>query len=102
LGFYAVAPGTPIYEIGTPLFDEAVIHAPGGRPFTIRAPGAAGGRQYIQSARLNGKPITRTWISHEEIVRGGELAFTMGSQPNRNWGSRPEDAPPSLTAAYAK
>jgi putative alpha-1,2-mannosidase len=51
---------------------------------------------------LNGKPITRTWISHEEIVRGGELAFTMGSQPNRNWGSRPEDAPPSLTAAYAK
>jgi predicted alpha-1,2-mannosidase len=102
LGFYAVAPGTPIYEIGTPLFDEAVIHAPGGRPFTIHAPGAAGGRQYIQSARLNGKPITRTWISHEEIVRGGELAFTMGSQPNRNWGSRPEDAPPSLTAAYAK
>ena len=58
--------------------------------------------QYIQSARLNGKPIARTWISHEEIVRGGELAFTMGSQPNRNWGSRPEDAPPSLTAAYAK
>jgi predicted alpha-1,2-mannosidase len=102
LGFYAVAPGTPIYEIGTPLFDEAVIHAPGGRPFTIRAPGAAAGKQYIQSARLNGKPITRTWISHEEIVRGGELAFTMGSRPNRNWGSRPEDAPPSLTAAYAK
>jgi predicted alpha-1,2-mannosidase len=101
LGFYAVAPGTPIYEIGTPLFDEAVIHAPGGRPFTIRAPGAAGGRQYIQSARLNRKPITRTWISHEEIVRGGELAFTMGSQPNRTWGSRPEDAPPSLTP-YAK
>ncbi len=99
LGFYSVAPGTPDYEIGTPLFDEAVIHLPAGRSFTIRARGAASGRPYIQSATLNGKPIRRTWISHEEIVQGGELVFTMGAQPNRNWGSRPEEAPPSLTPA---
>ena len=98
LGFYSVAPGAPIYQIGTPLFDEAVIHAPGSKPFVVRAQGASAGRQYIQSATLNGKPITRTWISHAEIMAGGELNFVMGAAPNPAWGSRPADAPPSLTA----
>ena len=44
LGFYSVAPGAPVYELGTPLFDEAVIHTSGAKPFTIRAPGASAGR----------------------------------------------------------
>ncbi|MFN7998607.1 MAG: glycoside hydrolase family 92 protein [Bryobacteraceae bacterium] len=88
LGFYSVAPGAPVYQIGTPLFDEAVIHTSGANPFTIRAKGASVGRQYIQSAVLNGKPFTRTWISHAELVAGGQLVFVMGSQPNQNWGSR--------------
>jgi putative alpha-1,2-mannosidase len=99
LGFYSVAPGTPVYQIGTPLFDEALIHAPGGRPFTIRARGVSATRPYIQSATLNGKAIARTWISHAEIVAGGELDFVMGPEPNAAWGSRPEDVPPSLTPA---
>ncbi|MDR3699784.1 MAG: GH92 family glycosyl hydrolase [Candidatus Sulfopaludibacter sp.] len=98
LGFYSVAPGTPVYQIGTPLFDQAVIHA-GSRAFTIRARGAAEGHPYIQSATLNGKPLTRTWLSHEEIVKGGELVFAMGPAPNRSWGARPADAPPSITGA---
>ena len=99
LGFYSVAPGTPVYQIGTPHVDEAVIHPPAGKAFTIRARGAAAGKRYIQSATLNGKPLTRTWITHQEILSGGELVFTMGDQPNRAWGSRPEDAPPSMTKA---
>jgi predicted alpha-1,2-mannosidase len=96
LGIYSVAPGSPIYQIGTPLFDEAVIHTSGKKPFVIRAKGAAG-KRYIQSATLNGKPITRTWISHAEILAGGELVFVMGTEPNRQWGSSPADAPPSMT-----
>ena len=97
LGFYSVCPGQPLYQIGTPLFDEVVIHAPGGKPFAIRARGASAGRTYIQSATLNGKSISRTWISHAEILAGGELVFVMGSQPNQAWGSNPADAPPSMT-----
>ncbi len=100
LGFYSVSPGTPVYQIGTPLFDEAVIHPPGGRAFRIEAAGASAGKRYIQAATLNGKPITRTWISHEEIVQGGTLVFEMGEQPNPKWGSRPEDAPPSMSTEH--
>ena len=30
---------------------------------------------YIQSAKLHGKPLTRAWIYHSEIVAGGKLEF---------------------------
>jgi predicted alpha-1,2-mannosidase len=97
MGFYSVSPGTPVYQIGTPLFDETVIHPPSGRAFRIEAAGASAGKRYIQSATLNGQPLTRTWISHEEILRGGRLVFQMGAEPNQKWGSGPKDAPPSMS-----
>jgi predicted alpha-1,2-mannosidase len=97
LGFYSVSPATPVYQIGTPLFDSAVIHPPAGKPFRIEAAGASAGKRYIQAATLNGRPLTRTWISHEEILRGGTLVFRMGDQPNPKWGSGAADAPPSMS-----
>ena len=93
MGFYPVTPGMPEYAIGTPLFDEASIRLADGKRFTVRADGASNGKFYIQSARLNGKPFTRTWIAHREIAAGGELVFQMDAQPNRSWGAKPEDAP---------
>ncbi len=88
LGFYPVAPGLPEYRIGTPLFNEAAIHLPNGKTFRIVAAGASKGKLYIHSATLNGKPLNRDWISHQEIVAGGELVFRMSSQPNPNWPTR--------------
>lgn len=85
LGFYPVTPGTPVYEIGTPLFDEATIQLESGKQFRIRAEGASGGKQYIRSATLNGAPLKRSWIRHSEIVAGGELIFEMSSTPNPGW-----------------
>jgi predicted alpha-1,2-mannosidase len=87
LGFYPVTPGTPVYQIGTPLFNEATILLPQGKRFRIVAAGASMGKQYIRSATLNGKPLDRAWISHQEIVAGGELVFEMSSEPNLNWPS---------------
>jgi len=85
LGFYPVAPGTPVYEIGTPLFDDATIRLDSGKQFHIHAEGASAGKQYIHSATLNGIPLTRYWIKHSEIVAGGELVFEMSSHPNPDW-----------------
>jgi predicted alpha-1,2-mannosidase len=85
LGFYPVAPGTPVYEIGTPLFDEATIQLDSGKQFHIRAVGASSGKHYIRSATLNGTPLNRYWINHSEIVAGGELVFEMSSTPNPAW-----------------
>jgi predicted alpha-1,2-mannosidase len=85
LGFYAVSPGTPVYEIGTPLFDDATIRLDSGKRFHIRAAGASSGKLYIHSATLNGVPLNRYWITYSEIVAGGEIVFEMSSRPNLDW-----------------
>ncbi len=52
---------------------------------------------YIQSATLNGEPLTRSFITHEEILNGSILIFKMGDQPNKNLWSNPEAAPYSMS-----
>jgi predicted alpha-1,2-mannosidase len=100
MGFYPVCPGQNIYVIGTPLFKEATIRLDSpykeGK-FTIRANNVSTVNKYIQSASLNGRPMSKTWLSHEEIINGGTLIFEMGSEPNRQWGNNAADSPPSMT-----
>jgi putative alpha-1,2-mannosidase len=86
LGIYPVCPGRPEYGLGSPLFPKAVLHLENGRDFTIIAPGASAENQYIQSARLNGKPFNQCWISHAAILAGGKLEFELGPAPNPEWG----------------
>jgi predicted alpha-1,2-mannosidase len=99
IGLYPVAPGSPHYEIGSPLFEEARIDMGGGRTFTVRARGVSAANLYVQSATLGGRPHERPWIAHADVARGGTLELRMGPRPNRLWGARPEDAPPSLSRA---
>ncbi len=95
LGLYPVNPASGIYVIGSPLVQKAVIHLDPkyykGGTFTIivhsdtqYAP-AARMDNYIQSATLNGQPLNRPWITHDEMVKGGTLELTMGVVPNVDW-----------------
>lgn len=88
----------PYYDLTTPLFDRAVIHLDqhyyGGRDFVIKAHRNAPDHVYIQSARLDGRPLARPWLYHSEIVVGGKLEFQLGPEPNREWGTGPGAAPP--------
>jgi putative alpha-1,2-mannosidase len=99
LGFYPVDPSSPDYILGSPIFDEATIHMGNGHDLTIIARHNSETNAYIQSATLNGKPWNRPWFSHADIVNGGSLVLTMGPQPNKNWGSTPDAAPPSMTSS---
>jgi predicted alpha-1,2-mannosidase len=85
LGFYAVNPGTPVYQVGVPLYDEATIRLDNGKQFTIRAAGTSSGKRYIRAATLNGVPLHRFWLKHAEIIDGGELVFEMSVEPNKAW-----------------
>ena len=84
--------------IGSPLVSKATIHLDPryhkGRTFTIIAENNSPQNMYVQSATLNGKPLTRSWFSHAELAAGGELVLNMGPKPNKAWGQRPEDRPP--------
>ena len=50
---------------------------------------------YIQSVKLNGKNYNNTYITHSDILNGGELEFTMGPQPNKKWGTALTSRPPN-------
>lgn len=97
MGFYPVAPGRAVYDLGSPLFPETRIRVGKGKLFTILANGTSAQNKYIQSARLNGKALAGPWFHHAAIAQGGTLVLEMGSRPNRNWGSAPAAAPPSLS-----
>ena len=95
MGIYPVTPGSPVYVIGSPVFEEVTIKLEEGNNFMIKTENNSKKNKYIQSATLNGKLFSRTWISHKEILKGGILHFKMGSKPNIEWGLG--SAPPSMT-----
>lgn len=97
LGFYSVTPGTDQYVFGSPVFNKATVTLENGKRFTIEANKNSKENVYIQSATLNGKPYTRNWISHADIVNGGVLRFEMGSAPALQRGIADGDKPFSLT-----
>lgn len=84
LGFYPVCPGTGEYVIGSPLFEDAVIKLENGRTFEVKAHGNSEKNVYIRSAKLNGQPFNRSYITHKEIMEGGVLEFVMGAEPSND------------------
>lgn len=98
MGFYPVTPGFHIYNIGSPLFTDVQVSLPGGKTFRIVAKDCSDTNKYIQSAKLNGKPLDKPWFTHDDIKKGGTLVLEMGSRPNKSWGSAADCAPPSADA----
>ncbi|MCV9385260.1 GH92 family glycosyl hydrolase [Reichenbachiella ulvae] len=95
LGFYPVTPGLPIYNIGSPVFEEAKINLPNGNTFVISAENYDPEHKFIQSATLNGEVLDRPWITHEEVIKGGELKVVMGMNANKKWAADLKNVPPS-------
>jgi predicted alpha-1,2-mannosidase len=90
IGLYPNA-GQAFYYIASPLFRRTRMALPGGRRLIIDALGVSERRRFVQEARLNGRPLRRSWLSHRQTVRGGRLTLRMGPTPS-TWG-RSESAP---------
>jgi len=80
LGFYPVAPGSDQYAIGSPAVDHAVINLESGKTFTINVKNQSPKNIYIQKITLNGKVLDGYFITHADIMNGGEMEFVMGSR----------------------
>jgi hypothetical protein len=80
-GFYPVNPGDGIYAFGTPLFPEMTYRLENGKTFTIRATNVSSKNIYILNAKLNGAPHKKAFITHDQLMNGGVLEFTMTDQP---------------------
>ena len=83
LGFYPVCPGSNEYALGSPSVNEAILHLENGRKFTIRTKNLTKENIYIKRIFLNGKPYTRLYITHEDLMAGGDLLFEMSKIPNK-------------------
>lgn len=93
MGLFSMKGGSspqPVYELGSPIFDQITIHLnPGyysGRTFTITTKNNSSENRYIQSASLNDVPLNHWKIPHWQVVSGGELTLELGRAPNKNWG----------------
>jgi len=99
LGFYPVTPAADQYVIGSPLFKKAILNLENGNQFQIQASNNSKDNFYIQSVNLNGKDYNNSYINFENIQKGGELKFELGNTPNKNWASKPENVPYSLSSS---
>ncbi|KAL4893288.1 glycosyl hydrolase [Aspergillus ambiguus] len=93
-------PGQNVYLITPPFFEEVCTTHPGtGRTACIRNRGFDPDRLhekiFVQSATLNGRPYTRSWIGHEFFTEGMTLELTLG-ETESDWGTAGADLPPSL------
>ncbi len=93
MGFYPVTPGSDIYILGSPVFDDMIISLENGKQFLIKALRKSSKDIYIQSVSYNDNLYTKSYITHDMIMSGGELIFNMGENPNHEFGNKVEDRP---------
>jgi len=98
LGFYPVTPAVDEYVMGSPLFKKATLYLQNGKTFTINSDNNSDKNIYIQSAKMNGKNYLNNFIKFDDIQKGGELTISLGNQPNKDWGSHPDNVPYSLSS----
>ena len=97
LGFYPVTPGSGEYVIGSPSVNQAVINPENGKTFTIISKNHSPKNIYISGVILNGEKINRSYITHDEIMKGGELIFIMTDTPNKQWAVNKNSLPYSMS-----
>ena len=76
MGFYPLA-GTDLYWIGSPCVKSADMTLPNGKRLRIVAENQSDKNVYVSSVTLNGEPVNGPWITHEQLLNGGELRFVM-------------------------
>ena len=97
LGFYPVTPGSGEYVLGSPLFDRVTLSLENGKRFVVESHGNSPKDVYVGKVKLFGKEMGKNFITHEQIMKGGQLLFRMDSSPDRSRGTEPEAVPFSMS-----
>ncbi len=97
MGFYPVCPGAGEYVLGAPYFDEMTLHLENGRNVSIKANGNTDDNCYVNSLTLNGKPYSKNYIKHSDLMQGAQFVYNMSATPNYSRGTAESDAPYSFS-----
>lgn len=93
MGFFPVTPASGMFIIGVPHFEEMTLNFENGKKFTIKAKNLSRENRFIESVKLNGKPLNRSYLYCDEVLNGGKIEFTMTSNRNTTWATDGKDCP---------
>ncbi len=97
LGFYPVCPGQPVYVLGSPLFDKAILKLPNGKKLEIISKNNSKKACYVRNIRFNNENYDKNFITHKDLLKGGVLMFDMDTVPNKKRGTTTGSFPPSMS-----
>ena len=97
LGFYPVTPASAEYVIGSPLFNKVTLHLEDGKEFVIEAKNNSSNNVYIQSVQLNNKSYNKSYLRHDDIMKGGKVIFEMDQTANKAWAGDDDSVPFSMS-----
>jgi predicted alpha-1,2-mannosidase len=97
MGFYPVCPGSGEYVFGAPLFSKITLQLENGKQFEIDAANNSRENFYVSDISLNGNPWDKNYITHEALLQGGNLSFTMANQHDKTRGTDKESWPYSMS-----
>ncbi|MGJ1273357.1 GH92 family glycosyl hydrolase [Sphingobacterium siyangense] len=97
LGFYPVSPASGEYVIGSPQFDKVTLNFENGKKVNIQAKQQGANQVYVDQLTWNGKPYNHNYIRYKDLLQGAKLDFKMSEEPNKNRGTKKEDAPYSFS-----
>lgn len=75
MGLYPLLVGDEYYDLTSPLFDRVLLRLTNGNVLTIQTEGRKKKDAPIKSIHFNGKKIADYRISHNELIKGGELIY---------------------------
>lgn len=96
MGFYQMNPSDGVFAFGSPRFNKMTVKTRGNQTFTVEAPNNSKENIYIQKVYLNGKPYDKSYITYDDIIKGGTLKFVMGKKPNKKFGAARADRPVAM------
>ena len=102
MGFYPVCPGSDQYVLGAPYLPYIKLELPGGNSLVIKAPAVSDANRYVKALYINGKRYDKNYVTHADVLAGGEWEFVMDSKPNKKRGISDEAKPYSLTNGEIK
>ena len=90
IGLFPQVPGRAEMLLSSPVFTRVVINRSNGVRLTINATGTD---TYLRGVRVNGSVLRRSWLPESFVQRGGTVAITSGTTPDRTWATAPADLP---------
>uniref|UniRef100_UPI0025971FAA glycoside hydrolase domain-containing protein n=1 Tax=uncultured Bacteroides sp. TaxID=162156 RepID=UPI0025971FAA len=97
LGGIVIEVNHVLYGLGAPLFRSVRLHLENGKTVAIEAPENSRANRYVQKLTVDGVDYTRNYLTHEQLMNGSSLRFTMDNVPNKQRGAGEEDAPYSFS-----